>query len=172
MDYFNDLLAVFLSLNRVKILAVFGRVREISEIHKKYLHLFSESEWRSYRFGTTWGWVINDRIFILGRAISLSHCSLKNMSSPLNLVPERTSDVINEWNFSESWDRLTPLINCFLNTTIIWLQKTYLIKIIFYRFHNKKNPFHPKQGHLQLTDVSVKTSELKMASVGESYFQE
>ncbi len=31
--------------------------------HPKYLNLYSEDE-RSYRFGTTWGWVINDRIFI------------------------------------------------------------------------------------------------------------
>ncbi len=32
--------------------------------HPKYLNLFSEDERRSYRFGTTWGWVINDRILI------------------------------------------------------------------------------------------------------------
>jgi len=30
------------------------------------LNLCSEDEWRSYQFGTTWGWVINDRIFIFG----------------------------------------------------------------------------------------------------------
>ncbi len=28
--------------------------------HQKYLHFCSEDEQRSYRFGTTWGWVIND----------------------------------------------------------------------------------------------------------------
>ncbi len=33
---------------------------------QKYLNLCSEDERRSYRFGTTWGWVFNDRIFILG----------------------------------------------------------------------------------------------------------
>ncbi len=32
--------------------------------HQKYLNLCSEDERRSSRFGTTWGWVINDRIFI------------------------------------------------------------------------------------------------------------
>ncbi len=42
--------------------AVYGALR----FHKKYLHLCSKDERRSYRFGTTWGWVINDRIFILG----------------------------------------------------------------------------------------------------------
>ncbi len=28
-------------------------------MHKKYLHLCSKDEWRSYGFGTTRGWVIN-----------------------------------------------------------------------------------------------------------------
>ncbi len=32
--------------------------------HQKYLNLCSEDEQRSYGFGTTWGWVINDRILI------------------------------------------------------------------------------------------------------------
>ncbi len=31
--------------------------------HQKYLNLCSEDERRSYGFGTTWGWVIKDRIF-------------------------------------------------------------------------------------------------------------
>ncbi len=31
MDYFNDLLATFLSFDCVRILAVYGRVRELSE---------------------------------------------------------------------------------------------------------------------------------------------
>jgi len=34
--------------------------------HQKYLNLCSEDERRSYRYGTTWGWVINDRNFIFG----------------------------------------------------------------------------------------------------------
>ncbi len=38
---------------------------------KKYLNLCSEDEWMSYGFGTTWGWVINDRIFIFGWTIPL-----------------------------------------------------------------------------------------------------
>ncbi len=44
-------------------------------IHQKYLNLCSEDERRSYRFGTTWGWVINDRIFIFGRTIPLNMVS-------------------------------------------------------------------------------------------------
>ncbi len=34
--------------------------------HQKYLNLCSEDERTSYGFGTTWGWVNNDRIFIFG----------------------------------------------------------------------------------------------------------
>ncbi len=37
MDYFKNLLATFLSLDRVRILAVYGRVRELSECIKKIL---------------------------------------------------------------------------------------------------------------------------------------
>ncbi len=40
--------------------------------HPKYLNLCSEDELRSYRFGRTWGWVINDRIFIFGWTIPLT----------------------------------------------------------------------------------------------------
>ncbi len=37
MDYFNDLLAMFLSIDRVRILAVYGRDRELSESIKNIL---------------------------------------------------------------------------------------------------------------------------------------
>ncbi len=40
MDYFNDLLATFLSFDHVRILAVYWRIRE----NQKYLNLFSENE--------------------------------------------------------------------------------------------------------------------------------
>ncbi len=42
------------------------------KFHQKYLNLCSKDEWRSYEFGTTWGWVINARIFIFGRTFHLS----------------------------------------------------------------------------------------------------
>ncbi len=41
--------------------------------HKKYLHLCSENEQRTYGFGTTWGWVINDRIYIFHLWVNLPH---------------------------------------------------------------------------------------------------
>ncbi len=83
MDYFNDVLATFQSLDRVRILAVDGRVRELSEFIKNILIFFcSEHEWRSYRFGTTWGQVINDSIYIFGWTIPLiSTCCIHGLSS-------------------------------------------------------------------------------------------
>ncbi len=39
--------------------------------HQKYLNLCSEDERRSHGFGTTWRWVIYDRIFIFGWTIPL-----------------------------------------------------------------------------------------------------
>ncbi len=47
MDYFDDALTMFLSLDCLRTLAVYGR------IHQKYLNLCSIDEQRSYRFGTT-----------------------------------------------------------------------------------------------------------------------
>ncbi len=37
MDYFNDVLVTFLSLDRVRILAVYKRVRELSDLIKHIL---------------------------------------------------------------------------------------------------------------------------------------
>ncbi len=62
MDYFNDVLAMFLSLDRVRILAVYESQRALG-FHQKYLNLCSEDERRSYGFGTTWGWVLGKDTF-------------------------------------------------------------------------------------------------------------
>ncbi len=43
---------MFLSLDRVYYIAVYGRVREHSECIKKYLNSSYENEQRSHRFGT------------------------------------------------------------------------------------------------------------------------
>ncbi len=63
MDYFNNVLTNFLGLERVSCVAVMQGQKAL-RFNKNYLNLCSEDERRSYRFGTTWGWVINDRIFI------------------------------------------------------------------------------------------------------------
>ncbi len=44
--------------------------------HQKYLNLCSEDERRSYGFGTEWGWIIHDRIYIFGWTIPLRRFSL------------------------------------------------------------------------------------------------
>ncbi len=44
---------------------------ESSQIPSKYLNLCSKDKQKSYGFGTRWGWVINDRIFIFGWTIPL-----------------------------------------------------------------------------------------------------
>ncbi len=60
MDYFTDLLAMFLDVDRVNYIAVYGEGQKALGIHHKYLNLCSEDERMSYGFGMTWGWVIND----------------------------------------------------------------------------------------------------------------
>ncbi len=57
------LITTFLGLERVICIAVYANQKAL-EFHQNYLNLCSEYE-RSFLFGTTWGWVINDRIFIL-----------------------------------------------------------------------------------------------------------
>ncbi len=61
---------MFLDLIRVNYTAVYARVRELLDIHQKYLNLYSEDE-QSYEFGSKWGWVINDRIYFFGWTIPL-----------------------------------------------------------------------------------------------------
>ncbi len=51
MDYFTDVLATFLDLDRGNYIAMEGQ-RDLG-IHLKYLNLCSEDEQRSYGFGTT-----------------------------------------------------------------------------------------------------------------------
>ncbi len=70
MDYFNDFFTTFLGLGRISCVAVYAG-SESSRISSKYLNLCSEDERRSCGFGTTWGWVINDRIYIFGWTIPL-----------------------------------------------------------------------------------------------------
>ncbi len=52
--------------------------------HQKYLNLCSEDEWKPYRFGTTWGWVINDRFFIFRWTLMKTQHHVKSVSSRVN----------------------------------------------------------------------------------------
>ncbi len=71
---------MFLGLGTFRLRCCLCRVREISDFIKKCLNLCSEDERRSYGFGTTWGWVINDRIFIFGWTTPLSVCIFSEAS--------------------------------------------------------------------------------------------
>ncbi len=51
--------------------------------HQKHLNLCSKDEWGSYGFGTTWGWVINDSIFIFGWTIPLNFSVVPNMNNSM-----------------------------------------------------------------------------------------
>ncbi len=64
MDYFSDVLSTFLCLDRGSILAVYGRVRELSDFIK-----ISQLVIRRYtkvEMGGGGGSVIKDRVFIFG----------------------------------------------------------------------------------------------------------
>ncbi len=68
MDYFNNVLTTFLGLDvSVTLLSMQGQ--KALGFHQIYLNSCSDDERMSYGFGTTWGWVINDRIFIFGWTI-------------------------------------------------------------------------------------------------------
>ncbi len=53
MDYFNDVLAIFLGLDRGSSIAVYA-VSESSRISSKTSYFGSEDERRSNAFGMTW----------------------------------------------------------------------------------------------------------------------
>ncbi len=55
---------LFLDLETFQLLSMEGL--SALRFHQKHLNLCSGDERRSYGFVTTWGWVINDIIFILG----------------------------------------------------------------------------------------------------------
>ncbi len=57
----------------------------------EYLPLCSAEQRNSYRLGTTWGWVNDDRIFIFGWTIPLSPQSTQGLS---NILMSRTNKCV------------------------------------------------------------------------------
>ncbi len=55
--------------------------------HQKYINLCSEDERRSCWFGMTWGWVINDRIYIFRWTIPLSTLPTFLLLNPSACLP-------------------------------------------------------------------------------------
>ena len=84
LDYINDLFNNFSGPASFGHTGSLWRSETWLRFHQKYLNLCSEDERRSYAVGTTWGWVITDRILIFGWTNSLTcapdfHCYLKTM---------------------------------------------------------------------------------------------
>jgi len=62
--------------------------------YQKYLNLCSEDERRFYGFGTTWEWVINDRIFIFGWTNPLRHVNSKAVNMSIHLFVHLSGCII------------------------------------------------------------------------------
>ncbi len=89
--------------------AVYGW-SENCQISSKYLNLCSEDEQRSYGFRTTWGRVINDRIFILGWTNLLTWWANQKTHHPLHQhIKGRPVRGLLYDGFSGCW-RSRPLI--------------------------------------------------------------
>ncbi len=84
MEYPGD---AFLDLDSVIYLSVNGTATKPPGSHPKYLKLCSEDKQSFYGFGTTWGQVKNDNIFILGRSIPLNLFFLWNLTVAIYFYP-------------------------------------------------------------------------------------
>ncbi len=71
-----------MGLKRVKTLAVYGRIRKLG-LNPKYLNLCSGDEWRSYGFGTTWGWVglLKELVLLIGISFNSHICRFNGLSA-------------------------------------------------------------------------------------------
>ncbi len=81
--------------------------------HQKYLNLCSVDEQRSNGFGTTWGWVINDRIFIFGSTIPLRDNQERNNQrvwSFFLMCLENQTNQLNPTTMIHSHHQLSPII--------------------------------------------------------------
>ncbi len=94
MDYFNDVLTMFLGLEHVSYVAVYAGSQKALRFHKKYFNLCSEDERRSYRFGTTWGRVINWQNFYFGETNPWSQWIFWMIKLP------ETKSMVNKLNFT------------------------------------------------------------------------
>ncbi len=81
--------------------------------HQKYLNLCFEHEQRSYGFGTTWGWVLNERIFIFGWTIYLNsrynqclHCEITVISYFIQYIHLHSTRVRNSVSECTYWTKL------------------------------------------------------------------
>ena len=66
LDYINDVFNTFSGPASYNVYRSLWWSDPALRFDQKYLNLCSKDERRSYGVGTTWGWVITDRIFIFG----------------------------------------------------------------------------------------------------------
>ncbi len=79
MGYFTDLLATFLDVDRVNYIAVYGRLRELSECIKNILLCVPKTNEAFTGLEGLGGYMIND-IFVLGWSNPLSSVALSDLS--------------------------------------------------------------------------------------------
>ncbi len=114
MNYFNSVFTTFLGLERGNSVAVYMQGQKALGFHQNYLHLCSEDERRSYRFGTTWGWLIIERINIFVWTIPLrfewltcAHYLLVVSLMPLECntlrLPLACSHLAGSFDWNELW---------------------------------------------------------------------
>ncbi len=96
--------------------------------YQKYLHLNSEDERRSYGFGTTWGWVINDFLgepFNNGKSLVSYKQLFASQSVRLTGVMWITGGLL--WSFYKLsglsfWRQpFIPLVSQLCNTKLLWI---------------------------------------------------
>ncbi len=80
MDYFTDLLATFLDVDRVNYIAVYERLRERSECIKNILLCVPKTTEAFTGLEGLGGYMINDNIFVLGWSNPLSSVALSDLS--------------------------------------------------------------------------------------------
>ncbi len=111
MDYCNNVLNNFLDLKLVSCVTVYTG-SESSWTSSKIFNLCSKDEQRSSKFGTAWGWVINDGIFIFGWTIpskTIWYCTsctygvYNQLINPNLIKPENLGITVFRW---KTWHRI------------------------------------------------------------------
>ncbi len=132
MDCFTDVLTTFLVLGTFQLRCCLCRVRELSDLIKNILICVLKMN-RGLGFGTTRGWVIIDRIFILGwtnpLTTFLSIVSFRN-SPTNNLLFPMTIAVWLVYSDPTIWQKTDQKINVNYSKgkfMFLWLMVTYIV---------------------------------------------
>ncbi len=88
---------------------------ESSRNYQTYLHLCSEDEQMSYGFGTTWGWIINESIFIFGWTIPLTDkvmekCGAKKVIKSRHIIRLKPEIMLDDSGWCVCCDTFSQLL--------------------------------------------------------------